>query len=87
MKQLLITFFAIILCYSLFFDRRPGVPAVEKPNDMYDDVSPGVYASMTDTLNSYTYTYSVIRSMNQWDPFPLAADKTRETPASILIRP
>ena len=32
MKQLILTFFAVILCYSLFFDRKDGKPAIEEIN-------------------------------------------------------
>jgi hypothetical protein len=84
MKQLIFTFFAIVLCYSLFFDKEPSVPVVEKMNYIHDDASPDIYVSI-DTLN--TYTYSIIHPMNQWDSFTVATDKNREDPASILIRP
>ncbi|MDR0395601.1 MAG: hypothetical protein LBH77_10630 [Tannerella sp.] len=84
MKQLVFTFFAIVLCYSLFFDKEPDVPAVDKLNYIYDDASHDICMS-TDTLNAYART--IIHPTNRWDMFTTAADKNREEPASILIRP
>jgi hypothetical protein len=58
MKPLLFTFFAIVLCYSLFFDSEAGLPAVDELNYIHESASPAVYMAK-DTLGSYTYTYSV----------------------------
>jgi hypothetical protein len=87
MKQLVFTFFAIVLCYSLFFDKEPDVPAVDKLNYIYDDASLDIYIS-TDTLAAYAYyARSFIHPTNRWDRFTTAADINRNERASILIRP
>ena len=53
MKQLILTFFAIILCYSLFFNDDTKYPAVDEINYIYEDSSvPGFYF-VPDTLNSF----------------------------------
>ena len=53
MKPLLFTFFAIILCYSLFFDNEPALPAVDELNYVYENTFPGMYLAK-DTLDSYS---------------------------------
>jgi hypothetical protein len=80
MKQLIVTFFAIVLCYSLFFDKKPSVSVVDQLNYIYDYV-------LIDTLNVYTYSIIHPMNMNRWDSFTVAVDKNREDPASILIKP
>ena len=37
MKQLILTFFAIILCYSLFFDKEPKTHAIDEINNIHQD--------------------------------------------------
>jgi hypothetical protein len=32
MKQLILTFFAVVLCYSLFFDRKERLPHIDEIN-------------------------------------------------------
>jgi len=36
MKQLILTFFAVILCYSLFFDQKTEKPAVDEIKSIYE---------------------------------------------------
>ncbi|MDR2680933.1 MAG: hypothetical protein LBC47_09015, partial [Tannerella sp.] len=54
MKQLLFTFFSIVLCYSLFFDNESKSSAVEELNYIYEKTSPGMYLAK-DTLCPYAY--------------------------------
>ena len=54
MKQLLLTFFAIILCYSFFFDNEAEIPAVDKINYIYEETSVPMHISVPDTLNYYS---------------------------------
>lgn len=78
MKQLLFTFFAIVLCYSLFFDNEPSLSVVDELNYIYEDASPDVYMAK-DTLGSYIYTYSVINNKtDRWSPN--AADEEMKIP-------
>ena len=52
MKQLLLTFFAVILCYSLFFDTEPKATAVDEINYIYKvDNTPNVITIVPDTFN------------------------------------
>lgn len=75
MKQLLFTFFAIVFCYSLFFDNEPKPSVVDELNYIYEDASPNIYVTK-DTLCSYaTYTYSVIHNE--------ATDKNMKVPFRI----
>ncbi len=50
MKQLLLTFFAFILCFSLFFDDESESLDVEKLNYIYEDGYPERYFT-ENTLN------------------------------------
>lgn len=55
MKQLILTFFAVILCYSLFFDKKEKKPTVDEINYIYEDASvPALNFIAPDTLNYYT---------------------------------
>jgi hypothetical protein len=63
MKPLIFTFFAIVLCYSLFFDNEPGVLGVDELNYIYEEASPAIYMSK-DTLDPCSYTYSFANRMN-----------------------
>ncbi len=79
MKQLLFTFFAIVLCYSLFFDNEPSLSVVDELNYIYEDVSPDTSYMAKDTLGSYIYTYSVINNKtDRWSPN--AADEDIKIP-------
>ena len=57
MKQLILTFFAVILCYSLLFDSKPKVQhAVDEVNYIYEETSvPNDYFIFPDTLNFYAF--------------------------------
>ena len=58
MKQLILTFFAVILCYSLFFDTEPKATAVDEINYIYEGASiPSVNIIVPDTFN-YLALYS-----------------------------
>jgi hypothetical protein len=60
MKRLILTFFATILCYSLFFDNEPEFNAVEKINYIQNSPSiPSVYNLALDTVNYYSSYYAV----------------------------
>ena len=39
MKQLILTFFAVILCYSLFFDKEPKTHAIDEINYIRQDAA------------------------------------------------
>ena len=36
MKQLILTFFAVILCYSLFFDKKAETPTIDEKNYIHE---------------------------------------------------
>ena len=38
MKQLILTFFAVILCYSLFFDKKTEKQAADETNSIHEGV-------------------------------------------------
>jgi hypothetical protein len=51
MKQLLLTFFGVILCYSLFFDKEAEKPAVDGINYIQRDFrSPNLHYISPDTM-------------------------------------
>ena len=80
MKQLLFTFFAFLLCYSLFFDKEPRSSVVDELNYINEDAFPAVYMA-EDTLGSYTYMYNysiVNNQVNIWKP--LTVDKVMKIP-------
>ena len=54
MKQLILTFFAIILCYSLFFDKEKKTNAIDEINYIHQDAAsvPNPKA-VADTLNYF----------------------------------
>ncbi|MDR0575936.1 MAG: hypothetical protein LBG96_18250 [Tannerella sp.] len=55
MKQLILTFFAVILCYSLFFDNETEKSVSDEINYIYEDtLSPDPYLQAPDTLNYFT---------------------------------
>ena len=65
MKQLILTFFAVILCYSLFFDTEPKTTAVDEINYIYEGaLIPNVNA-VPDTFNLYAFY-----STGQYITFP-----------------
>jgi hypothetical protein len=68
MKQLIVTFFAVVLCYSLFFDNETEKPAVDEINYIYEDtLIPYLYLQAPDTLNYFTlYNHSI-----GWNPSDL----------------
>jgi hypothetical protein len=43
MKHLILTFFAVILCYSLFFDNKSATTAADEINYVHENVSPPIY--------------------------------------------
>ncbi|MDR2775897.1 MAG: hypothetical protein LBC19_14410 [Tannerella sp.] len=66
MKQLLFTFFAVILCYSLFFDKGSDVAPVDEINYIYEEAVPDLYFAM-DTLNSHV-NILVHNKIEMWNP-------------------
>ena len=64
MKQLILTFFAVIFCYSLFFDTEPKAIAVDEIDYIYDGASsPNVNITAPNTFNYFAY-YSEGRYIN-----------------------
>jgi len=55
MKQLILTFFAVILCFSLFFDKKSEKPIVDEINYIHEapNISGLPYAT-PDTMNLIT---------------------------------
>jgi hypothetical protein len=66
MKPLLFTFFAVILCYSLFFDKESDAAPVEEMNYIHEEAVPDLYFAM-DTLNSHT-NILVHHKIEMWVP-------------------
>ena len=57
MKQLLLTFFAVVLCYSLFFDNQAEQPIVDEINYIHEDIQiSGFQYIVPDTMNFLTLT-------------------------------
>ena len=56
MEQLILTFFAIILCFSLFFDKKTEKPLVDKINYIHDETPKisGIHYEAPDTMNFLT---------------------------------
>ena len=54
MKQLILTFFAAILCYSLFFDKEPKTNTIDEINYIRQDAAsvPNLKA-VPDTMNYF----------------------------------
>jgi hypothetical protein len=65
MKQLLFTFFAIVLCYSLFFDNESRLSVIDEQNYIYEDASPDIYK---DTLN-FSTPYLVYNETGLLNPY------------------
>ena len=56
MKQLLLTFFGVILCYSLFFDKEAEKPAVDGINYIHRDVRiPELHYISPDTMTYFAF--------------------------------
>jgi len=56
MKQLILTFFAVILCYSLFIDTEPKATAVDEIDYIYEGASsPNVNIMVPDTFNYFAF--------------------------------
>ena len=55
MKQLILTFFAAVLCYSLFFDNGTDKPAIDEMNYIHEKATtvPNYNSVIPDTLNYY----------------------------------
>ena len=55
MKQLILTFFAVILCYSLFFDKKAENPAIDEINYIHEGVQiPDFHPTVPDTMHFIT---------------------------------
>jgi len=56
MKQLILTFFAVILCYSLFFDKEPKTHTIDEIDYIRQDAAsvPNLKA-VPDTLNYFAF--------------------------------
>ena len=63
MKQLIFTFFLVILCYSLFFDKKAEIlPVVDEIDYVQKEViSPKFYRGIPDTMN-----YFALNSPPNW---------------------
>ena len=66
MKQLILTFFAVILCYSLFFDKEPKVTPVDEINYIYN----GAYIPDVNVIVPDTFNYFALYSVDQYITFP-----------------
>ena len=66
MKQLILTFFAVILCYSLFFDTEPKATAVDEINYIYE----GAFIPNVNVIVPDTFNYFALYSDNQYLIFP-----------------
>ena len=58
MKQLILTFFAVILCYSLFFDKKSENPTVDEINYIRENAQ--IYDARLvapDTMGHITMNY------------------------------
>ena len=66
MKQLILTFFAVILCYSLFFDNEPKVTPVDEINYIYN----GSYIPDVNVIVPDTFNYFALYSVDQYITFP-----------------
>ena len=56
MKQLLLTFFAVILCYSMFFDKKATNPVVDEINYMNNEVLiPNYHYTFKDSSHYLTF--------------------------------
>ena len=60
MKQLILTFFAVILCYSLFFDKEKKAHAIDEINYIREDAAlvPNL-KTVPDTLYYFSFNYTV----------------------------
>jgi len=69
MKQLILTFFAAILCYSLFFDKEEKPAAVDEINYIHED-APSFMNTMRDALAFHVgfFDYSQRNFRNIYDP-------------------
>jgi len=55
MKQLILTFFLVILCYSLFFDKKTENYTKEEINFIQEDaIVPNIPYTASDTVNLIT---------------------------------
>jgi hypothetical protein len=63
MKPLLFTFFAIVLCYSLFCNDEPNVLGVDELNYIYEEILPDIDRSK-DTSGAYLYACFVVDRMD-----------------------
>ena len=57
MKQLILTFFLVILCYSLFFDKKAETRSVvdEINYIQKEDFSPRIHIEVLDTMNYFAF--------------------------------
>jgi len=53
MKQLILTFFLVILCYSLFFDKKTAVPAKENINLLQENTFTPLLTDLVPDTASY----------------------------------
>ena len=64
MKQLILTFFAVVLCYSLLFNDRNVSPAVDEVNYVYKEVSiPNYYIGLLDTFSYNSLSTTPVNHM------------------------
>ena len=69
MKQLIFTFFAVVLCYSLFFDKKqtPVEAPVDEIKYMIEDASPIFYLH-PDVSNTLMYNDLNPNFFLTWNP-------------------
>ena len=61
MKQLILTFFLVILCYSLFFDKKTANRAKDEINFIQEDaIIPNLPYLALDTVNYFTLNNTIV---------------------------
>ena len=58
MKQLILTFFAVILCYSLFFDKKAEKPTIDEIKSIHDGTQISDFPYITPKTMHYITFYS-----------------------------
>jgi len=65
MKHLLLTFFAVVLCYSLFFNERREKPIVDEINYIQNDLKISDYHLTVPDSMYYFSLYPISDAVNQ----------------------
>ena len=69
MKQLILTFFAVILFYSLFFNNEPKMHVVDETNYIHQDaISVPNLKVVSDTMNHFAFYNMEMMGWNFYIP-------------------